>query len=686
MNSVIQLHDVIYLSYAFIEGKGISYNVIKKWASRKSVKPLTIDGSAYIDYSIIPLPSKGKLPSVSELLTLAKGVECDNKVKSIVDKLKYAQINKFSDYRAYYRDNYALSGDEAMKAGMKRAVWERFMQLYNDSHSTGYNGGLKKGALDMLYRAYNQVYPGIYSSKHALLRTINQCKSAGFDSIIIDKRKFQKGHNQKFNETHEFFLSGILSIGKAYTGSEILDRITPMCLEAGITIPSISWIRTFIRKNSKLSEYSTRYGNEKAEKLMPYASMQPALHADKQWQIDGWNLPFYFKNESGSLDKLTLIAIRDAYSKKIVGYSISRSENRISILDAFQDAITNTGCLPFEIVADNHSFNRTKEAENFISEITKLGVTWTVSENPQHKAIAERYFKNLGEQFCKEHYGYIGQGIKTKDKNGRSSDEQIQQYIKSGKILSENEIQLIAISVVKKFNETKLIGFNTSPDKLYAQSEKPARFEIDLYERLRILTKRSEHKISRGQINIVIAGVKHEYQVNAAAYKNYNGKKVAVRYDNTELIYLFDLKTDAPICSVKQKSLIHGALADQTERDLQLLAQNKGRIKGIITQSRKHAEDIKAIALQHHPDALEILHHYTTPKDVLKQAETDYEFRREAEKRGIDLTRVVTVPKGTEITNPIYLDKNKSKKEQSPFSPKNHQISVLSPVYSIDNE
>lgn len=280
---------------------------------------------------------------------------------------------------------------------------------------------------------------------------------------------------------------------------------------------------------------------------------------------------------------------------------------------------------------------------------------------------------------------YIGQGIKTKNKNGRSSDELIQQYIKAGKILSENEIQLIGMSVVKEFNETKLTGYNATPDHLYNESDKPARFEIDLYERLRIFTKRTEHKISRGQINMVIAGVTYEYQVNAAAYKEYNGKKVVVRYDTPELIYLFDLKTDAPIYSVKQKSVIHGALADQTERDLQLLAQNKGRIKGIISQSKNHTESIKQRALQHHPDALEILSHYTTPKDVLKQAETDSVFKQEAEKRGIDLSRVVTVPKTTEITNSTYLSKKESRKDKSPFTPANHKISIVESQY-IDIE
>ncbi|MEJ7778435.1 MAG: hypothetical protein WKF68_02495 [Daejeonella sp.] len=680
MELFLDTNNVLYLSYKFLNKNGINNRSVENWKRRNQSSVLKTNGFAYVDYRYIPSPSKSKLPSESELLAILDTTKRDNCVKICSEKLRYAQRNKFSDYRAYYRDAYGLSNEESMKASMKRAVWERLIQLYNESHSTGFKGGIKKGAVVTLYGAYNLVYPGQYSSKHAFLRVIKCFKDAGIDSIIIDKRKVKDLNSLKFGHLHRTFINGITSIGKAYSAPQIWQKLTGMCLAANIETPSLTWVKTHIKKNTRHSEYGSRYGTDKLEKTMPYASMQPALHADKQWQVDGWNLPFYFKNEKGYLDKLDLIAVRDAYSKKIVGYSISRSENRVSIMEAFEDAIATTGCLPFEIIVDNHSFNRTKEAEHFISEINKLGVTWTVTENPQYKAIAERYFKTIGEQFCKNHYGYIGQGIKTKDKNGRSSDELIQQYIKAGKILTESEIKLIGISVVKQFNETNLKSYKVSPNHLYTNSDKPARFEIDLYERLRILTKKSEYKISRGQINIIISGVKHEYQVNAATYHRYNGKKVSVRYDNTDLIYLFDLKTDAPICSVKQKSRIHGALADQTERDIQLLSRNKGLRKGIIAQSRKETEEMIAEALKINPHALEILHRYTTPKDVLKQAETDYEFRNEAERRGIDLARVTTVPKTTEITNPLYLHKKKTLKELSPFLPDNHIMGLAEDV------
>ncbi len=684
MSGVIGVDGKIFLSYSYLEGKGISYHVVKKWASRKDTKPFKHNNEAYIDFSIIPTPSKSKLPSEAELLAMLSSDKKDSQVSSIVEKLKYAQTNKFSDHRAYYRDQCGLDSEAAFKAAMKRAVWERLMELYNESHSASYNGGLKKGALDVLYTAYNTVYSGQYSSKHALLRTINQCKSAGFDSIIIDKRKSSTGNNLKFNELHAFFVGGVVSIGKGYNAPHVLQLIIPMCNEAEIAIPSLSWVKNYIAKNLKHNEYNTRYGRAKANKLMPYASIESALNADSQWQIDGWNLPFYFKNEDGGLDKLTLISVVDAYSRKIIGYSISRTENRISIMEAFQDAISNTGCVPFEILADNHSFNKTKEAQNFINELERIGTTWTISENPQYKSIIERSFKVVGERYCKTRYGYVGQGIKSKDKNAHSSPEMLNTFQKSGKILQEAEIKMTGVDVVLEYNKTINDTFKKSPNQLYAESEKPARFELDLIERIKLTTLKTEYKISRGQINIVIAGVKHEYQVDTNTHKDYNGKKVAVRYNSPDIIYLFDVKTDKSICAVKQKSKIHGALADQTENDKLLLAKNTGRTKGITSQSRKHTENIAEKALKHHPDAFEILQHHTTPKDVLKAVQTNTELRREMFKNNIDLDRVTTVPKTTEITNSSYLNKPQSRKDKSPFTPANHKVSIV-PQY-VDNE
>lgn len=638
------------------------------------------NNQVYIFVDSLPSATRAKLPSDDQFLIIVNELDRSKEVDSIFKKLKYAQLNHFSLHQKFYRSTYGMDKKTSFNTALKRATWERLMSIHKEN-CTGGKGGLKKGILSALFAAYNQLYTGNYTSEQAFSRAIKSVQMDGFDSICVDKRAFSSQRNQRYDETHEYFLRAAISAGKAYKAPQILNFVREMCTEAGIDCPSLSWIK----KNKQLlsfqeSLHAGRYGADPTDKIQAYAGIIPAMHADSQYQIDGWDLPFYYLGVDGNknprLKKLTLIAIKDAHSRKIVGYSIGKSENRLTLLDALEDAVTNTGAMPFELVSDNHSYNQTKELKNFKEELDKIGTTWTVDMNPKIKAITERGFKDFGERFCKSHYGYIGQGIKTKDKDGRTKQEMIDKYQKKGKILSETEIEMIGISVVMEFNKTVLPNKGKSPDQLYLESPKPQRLEVDEYDKLRLFTKKTEYKISRHQINIVIAGDKYEYQL-PSKYAKYNGKTVAVRYDSPELIYLFDLKNDQAICTLKQKEKAHGALADQTPEDIEILNRFAARKKATTIKARKENEEIAAKAAAKNPAVFDIANRVLTPKDVLKQAEEDETYRLAVIRRGINIKEVSTVPKVSELELPELKSAKRSEKEKSPFAVENHQIRVI---------
>jgi hypothetical protein len=654
-----------------------SYRATLKWENFKRGKEV------FIFIETIPSTTKNKLPKEPRLRALIKQDSTDSIVQSYYQKLQYAKLNRFLEHRIYYRDRYGLTADKALDASMKRATWDKFMQLYNQN-KTGAKGGLKKGALEILLYAYNKTYPGGYSSTQSLKKAINTLEDKGVDAVCLDGRAFKNLNKPalKYDERHLFLLTGIVSSGKAYKAPKIEQILKEMCHDEGINCPSLSWIKeqkTTILKNIEI--YNNRLGADKTDKVTPYTGIKAAFYADDQYQIDGWDLPYYFLDESKKLKKLTLIVVRDAYSRKIVGDSISLSENRLSLFEALQNTVANTGALPFELVSDNHSYNETKEVGYFKEESSKLGLTWTVDSNPRRKAIAERYFAVLGESFCKDHYGYIGQGIKTRDKDGRTKQELIDKYLKAGKILTQDQIKLIAIDVISKFNKTPLSSGKKSPNELYAESSKPHRIEIDLYERLKLFTKKTEYKVSRNQINIEIAGIKYEYQLPAELYRKYERSVVSVRYDTPELIYLFDKVTDKPIVAVGQKEKAAGALANQTPYDIDILNRSTGRLKGIKAQARKENEDLAERASKLSPTIFETINNRLTPKNVAKLLESE-EVTNEALKRGINLSRIEEIPVFSEVENPAFSERKRTKKERSPFAPQNHQISKI----DFDNE
>lgn len=684
MSLIIQISNDLYLSYKYVQDLGIPKKTVEKW--RKSGGLIIKKGiRSYVCYSSIPANSRKKLPSEDELKSLLNGEKQNDEVEAVYRKLQYAQTNHFNQHRTYYRDRYAMDAEKAFKTALKRAVWERILELHKEN-CTGEKGTLKKGFLVVLSDAYNKLYPAAYT-KISFSNAILRAKENGIDDVVVDRKRLGLGKpNLQFDDRQNYFLRTIMSNGKAFKSPAIHEKMLKACEKAGIPCPSVSWIKMHKRELLKVQPelYHSRYGADAANKMMPYIGLQPALYADDQYQVDGWDLPFYYlgtdRNGNQRLKKMVLIAVKDACTRKIVGFEIGHSENRLTLFKALQEAIANTGAMPFELVTDNHSYNETKEVDFFVQEAKKIGMTWTVDSNPQRKAIVERGFKDLGERFCKDHYGYIGQGIRTKDKDGRSKPELIDQYQKSGKILSEEEIRAMGIQVVMEYNKTPLKAKGKSPNQLYDESEKPKRIEIDLYERLRLFTMRSEIKVTRGQLNITVAGIKYEYQLNAETIAKYNSKTVAVRYESlNDRIYLFDIKTDQPICDVRPKQKAHGALANQTPEDKEIFNQHTGRIKGVKVQARKENEEVARKAYDLDPRSYEIMNWVNTPKDVLKMAEQDADYKQMLQRQGLDLNRMATVTKVSEIEIEAFKAPPRSKLEKSPMTVKGNKISIINP-------
>lgn len=673
--SVLIVESERYLSHIFLREKGISINTIKKWISRDVVQTKCFDKKPYIKYSTIPKPTQSRLPSPSDLSAIANKEKHNKTEVHYFNLLTQAYTTDFIKYLPHYRQDSRLTTSRITYCSKLRAVWEKIWEC---------NKGYERGIDEPLFRAFKELFPKHPINKIESFRTKKSMGRKNSDQVVYDTRWFREQHST-VDIRIQHLARTLCSNGLNDTARQIHRKVVAMCKELNLTEPSYSWIKKQVRECERNPEvYASRFGSDKASAKMPYAKIIAALNAGTQWQIDGWDLPFYYqgvyKGKLTSYLKLVLIAVRDSHSRKIVGYSIAESEDTQSILDAIQDAVKNTGYLPHEIVSDNHSFNKTGEAKFFKEALDSVGVTWTVSRDPKRKAIAERYFRHLGELYCKEHAGYIGQGVKSREKSARPSQEYRDAHAKAGTWMSKQEIQLIGIDVVSKFNDAPLKALNQrSPNQAYNESEKPYVIPVELEDRLKLFTRKTELKVTRGQINLTRSGVTYEYQLNSEQIVQLNDKKVIVRYDelNKDLstIYLYDHK-DRAIGSVKQKVGIHGAIADQTPEDIKKLIKNKGRLSGVKSKARKQNEKLRDEVAAIHPDALEALNKITTPKDVLKEVEQDYYLKQRAEELGINLEMVEVSNKPKPLI-PVSLQAQE-RKAKSPFSVRDtHQVKVM---------
>lgn len=669
MNGIAIYNGSLFLSYSFLKLNKVPNKRLELWSSRGTSIKKYIDGQLYILYDSIPEPTRKQLPAKNELIAELNLANHDAKVESYYNNLFFCTTQGYIKHIPTFKEKYSTLSTEKINEICKLyAAWKYIVDLTINERNRD---------TSMLYVAFNKIYPNKYKNYNCFANAKKKAVDNGAEFVAVDSRLFTTPLNVKtVNVLNQYWVNGIVSANRKLSNKEVWKKICEVCELANEKAPSLSWVDKYRKQvlRSNINTSASSNGNAYAfAKQQPYASMQHALHANSQWQMDGWTLPFWVDNGT-KFCRYVIVIVRDAYSKKIVGSAVGETENTLLIMAALKDAIINTGCLPYEILTDNHSFNQTKEAAYFKDAIGKIGTVFTVTSNPQHKSIIERYNRHL-YSFCKEYYGCIGEGVKSKSKNAHAKQESIDAYAKNQ--ISVGEIQLIGIDIVEKSNASILEKEGKTPNQLFDESEKPNCFAVDVFERIKILTAQTEIKIVRGQLNITRSKIKYEYQLPANLYQQYNDTTVIVRYEDlNECIYLYDKATDEPIIELNQKLKIHGALADQNEIDIELLNKNKGRIAGIKSQAAKSNESLTEKALQVNSDAYLHLNKVTTPKNVLNEMEQNANLKRIAIDKGININLIHVPLRESEMDNNTL--KPKQKINDSPFTDKNHVIRKIS--------
>lgn len=642
----------LYVSYSFLLSKNISQNTIDNWRKRGLSIVKKIGINAYILYDSIPAPTREKLPSKEAIIKELERKRDEDSIDYFYEILYKAKENNFSLYRDVYSKHF--NDERVVEYSKKHAVIEEILTIRYEYKEEGTRCPSRD-----IWKAYCRIYPEDYVYEY-FLNIMKKAENEGIERILIKQSVPVK---RKFDVRYTKMIIDCLSSKKKYNQPQIFDKICKACEKKGWEKPSLSWVKLKIRDYYLFG--GARDGvNYEFYNRRPYLGVLNAQNANSQWQIDGWRLPFYMKG----FETLTLFWVIDSYSKKVLGSFIDSSENTETILKGLASAVKETGVLPFEIVSDNHSFNQTKEAQDFKERLSKIGVTWTVSMNPRRKSNVERSFRTFGDDFCKNEYGYIGQGIKTRMKNGKPSQEYIDKAVKNP--LTREQIVLIAGRCIEEYNN-KIGSDGKSPNMRYEEavndeSRKKKSFAVSDLDVLSLFIRRSEAIARRGQITIERGGVKYEYVMNAKQYVKYNNKRFGIRYASFDQIYIYDIDTDKCLDCLQRKKYAHGALADQTEDDIKLINKHSGRLRGIENAIKKEQEKIFKEAVSIDPDAAYIMNPLLTPKADFEEYKRNGNLMRFADRHGIRPEDVpeINVECEKETKEPEY---RKRRKAESPF-------------------
>lgn len=642
----------LYVSYSFLLSKNISQNTIDNWRKRGLSIVKKIGINAYILYDSIPAPTREKLPSKEAIIKELERKRDEDSIDYFYEILYKAKENNFSLYRDVYSKHF--NDERVVEYSKKHAVIEEILTIRYEYKEEGTRCPSRD-----IWKAYCRIYPEDYVYEY-FLNIMKKAENEGIERILIKQSVPVK---RKFDVRYTKMIIDCLSSKKKYNQPQIFDKICKACEKKGWEKPSLSWVKLKIRDYYLFG--GARDGvNYEFYNRRPYLGVLNAQNANSQWQIDGWRLPFYMKG----FETLTLFWVIDSYSKKVLGSFIDSSENTETILKGLASAVKETGVLPFEIVSDNHSFNQTKEAQDFKERLSKIGVTWTVSMNPRRKSNVERSFRTFGDDFCKNEYGYIGQGIKTRMKNGKPSQEYIDKAVKNP--LTREQIVLIAGRCIEEYNN-KIGSDGKSPNMRYEEavndeSRKKKSFAVSDLDVLSLFIRRSEAIARRGQITIERGGVKYEYVMNAKQYVKYNNKRFGIRYASFDQIYIYDIDTDKCLDCLQRKKYAHGTLADQTEDDIKLINKHSGRLRGIENAIKKEQEKIYKEAVSIDPDAAYIMNPLLTPKADFEEYKRNGNLMRFADRHGIRPEDVpeINVECEKETKEPEY---RKRRKAESPF-------------------
>lgn len=600
-----------YISYHDLVHKySVSINTVKRgiYLNRKGLTDkwvFQIDPSdkrkKHFKLSTIPQKTveKYNLPTEEELIKSSEVEKAEKELLKYQLRQHQKQINKSAAIKPLleavefgylkFIDTYneLLPKDRfsAKYYAKEHAVW---LEIYNQ---TGSGLRAKRGTQKNMFDLFNKL-----GLKRSFIQESHFSKIASsirkriynnepFYDLIIPKT-YNNTNAKKTNDFHKGLVQFYYSDTRTLATNIITDLINHHCKENNQPLISESWVKNLINNDNVLRTLSekSRYGKKYYKDFItPYLPRTAPMYAGNLWMIDGSPSQFYCKSENGNkMIRMYLVVILDVFSKKIVGFNLSLSEDRYAIMKALKMAITLEGHLPAEILTDNFSANKTNEIKEIKELLAQKGVIWRNSkvENPQDKSQVERFFGAFQSQICALYDDYLGDGITSKKKSGHKDRYYQADIRKKRGYESFATMKNRLIDMFGKYND--LDTDSNTPNTLYKASPKPHVKPVTSVDIALLFWKKTAIKVSRGMILLTYRKVEYHFEIYDYDLKlKYQGKKLTVRYEESDLssIHLFEPETNDYICECRAIYKPSVDQVSQTEKDKKAIIASTAKAK-----------------------------------------------------------------------------------------------------------
>lgn len=346
------------------------------------------------------------------------------------------------------------------------------------------------------------------------------------------------------NRVKFYYLNNI----SRYSQRKICELVNEDLILRGLEPISLSTISRIcrdpeIRNKADIIRLGKSYADNN---INPYLTRKKASKIGELYMMDSTPLNFMYKTDENEISRLTLCAIIDVCSRKIVGYSFDNSENSKMICNALKMAFKENEVIPREILIDNGSSYSSDYFKALKFKLNEYGTNIRKArlKNPKDKGHIEGWFSKFQTEFLNILHGSLGDGIKTKRVGGRPDDELIAAYSR----LKNMDTKIILIKkiedCIKEYNNSYHNSIKTTPNKKFKDLKKQ---DVEVFNEKDIsilFGLRKEIKVKNSMILFKYKKEKYHYTIQSRVLANkVNGTKLQIYHDELDLscIHIFDL-------------------------------------------------------------------------------------------------------------------------------------------------
>ena len=685
----------VWVSRSRLTAAGITDRGIDSWwereTTRYSMQRCYVGQALYVRYDTIPVRSRRLLPPAAQLRNEAQAGQAaqqhtaqNRDVAQVLELLLKAYQKEATTYFPAYAEQFGEGPKgKAWQKAQRRALWARLVQLRND-----------RAAVSALWKAHTALVERKqqYRVEATFRRALKQAQAAweaGNPDAFVLHGNLNNTHAALTHQTlHEYLLRTVWSMGLPLSKTAAARLLAVACAnlaeaqqEAGqpvsIKAPSESWVKSYLLRNEvRLDTDAHRYGEDYARRHLPYMSMRPALYANDQWQIDGWDVPFYCNAPNGDPYRLKVVVVMDAYSRRLLGYAFGERENGAVILAAFRKAVETAGVLPSLFVSDKHSFTTTQEAAYLKEQIERRGCTWTVTTNPQAKSILERFFGQFEQRYLLTLPGFVGAGPADRRPTARLKPERRKELLKTVHKHEPAAVMQLVTERLATYNHEPLPNRTESPRDLYEAGAYTGGRAVDQLEIMRLFWQTRRMKVTKSGITLRRGAASYRFSFTEAQHiEQWNNREVLVRYDDEYAqILLLCPETEKTITLLPRDERTNAVPAHQTAEDHSRRAQH-GHLKRELKErsDARNQQLTKDVEAQYGALPYEAIQGVVgIRKEQSADARIQYEINDVAREHGYDPV-TVTMPKQVELVPPVFRPNGETapgRDERSPYAQK----------------